>query len=86
MGIGNPKVNWLYQRLLSPTDKLLINYPIGSHKIMDAIKRVARSNIRVFWIRVKNTMEVSAITGHKTLSMLKRYTHLKATDLALKLG
>ena len=33
-----------------------------------------------------NTMEVSAITGHKTLSMLKRYTHLKATDLALKLG
>ena len=33
-----------------------------------------------------NTMEVSAITGHKTLSMLKRYTHLKAKDLALKLG
>ena len=33
-----------------------------------------------------NTMEVSAITGHKTLSMLKRYTHLKAADLALKLG
>ena len=33
-----------------------------------------------------NTMEVSSITGHKTLSMLKRYTHLKASDLALKLG
>lgn len=33
-----------------------------------------------------NTMEVSAITGHKTLSMLKRYTHLKAWDIALKLG
>lgn len=33
-----------------------------------------------------NTMEVSAITGHKTLSMLKRYTHLKASDLALRLG
>lgn len=32
-----------------------------------------------------NTMEVSSITGHKTLSMLKRYTHLKAADLALKL-
>ena len=30
-------------------------------------------------------MEVSAITGHKDLSMLKRYTHLKAEDLALKL-
>ncbi|AMK77582.1 MULTISPECIES: tyrosine-type recombinase/integrase [Methylomonas] len=32
-----------------------------------------------------NTMEVSSITGHKTLAMLKRYTHLKAADLALKL-
>jgi len=29
-----------------------------------------------------NPMEVSAITGHKTLQMLKRYTHLKAEDLA----
>jgi len=29
-----------------------------------------------------STMEVSAITGHKTLQMLKRYTHLKATELA----
>ncbi|MHB8370952.1 MAG: tyrosine-type recombinase/integrase [Leptospirales bacterium] len=28
-----------------------------------------------------NPMEVSAITGHKTLQMLKRYTHLKAEDL-----
>lgn len=31
-------------------------------------------------------MEVSAITGHKTLDMLKRYTHLRAADLAKKLG
>jgi len=30
-------------------------------------------------------MKVSAITGHKTLQMLKRYTHLKAEDLAEKL-
>ena len=29
-----------------------------------------------------NPMQVSAITGHKTLQMLKRYTHLKAEDLA----
>lgn len=28
-----------------------------------------------------NPMEVSAITGHKTLQMLKRYTHLRAEDL-----
>lgn len=31
-------------------------------------------------------MEVASITGHKTLSMLKRYTHLRAEELAKKLG
>ncbi|SHJ48785.1 Site-specific recombinase XerC [Malonomonas rubra DSM 5091] len=31
-------------------------------------------------------MEVASISGHKTLQQLKRYTHLKAKDLALKLG
>ena len=30
--------------------------------------------------------EVATISGHKTWSMLKRYTHLKAEDLAKKLG
>ena len=33
-----------------------------------------------------NPMEAAAITGHKTLAMLKRYTHLRAEDLAAKLG
>ena len=33
-----------------------------------------------------NMMEVASVTGHKTLQMLKRYTHLKATELARKLG
>lgn len=33
-----------------------------------------------------NPMEAAAITGHKTLQMLKRYTHLRPTDLAKKLG
>ena len=33
-----------------------------------------------------NVMEVATITGHKTLEMLKRYTHLKAEDLAKKLN
>ncbi len=33
-----------------------------------------------------NSMEVAAITGHKTLQMLKRYTHLRAEDLVGKLG
>ena len=31
-------------------------------------------------------MEVSTITGHKSLSMLKRYTHLCPDTLADKLG
>ena len=33
-----------------------------------------------------NPMEASAITGHKTLQMLKRYTHLRAEDLAKRMG
>lgn len=32
-----------------------------------------------------NIMEVSSITGHKDLRMLKRYTHLKAEDLVQRL-
>jgi len=32
-----------------------------------------------------NPMEVASITGHKTLQMLKRYTHLNAGDLTAKL-
>ena len=32
-----------------------------------------------------NVIEVATITGHKTLDMLKRYTHLRAEDLAKKL-
>ena len=31
-------------------------------------------------------IEVASITGHKTLAMLQRYTHLRAEDLAKKLG
>jgi integrase len=33
-----------------------------------------------------NPMEVASISGHKTLQMLKRYTHLKATELVKKLA
>lgn len=33
-----------------------------------------------------NPMEVAAISGHKTLQMLKRYTHLRAEDLVARLG
>jgi hypothetical protein len=33
-----------------------------------------------------DSMEVASITGHNTLAMHKRYTHLRAEDLAKKLG
>lgn len=39
-----------------------------------------------FFEKGLNMMEVASITGHKSLQMLKRYTHLKAEDLAIKLG
>lgn len=33
-----------------------------------------------------NMMEAASVSGHKTLQMLKRYTHLNAENLAKKLG
>lgn len=33
-----------------------------------------------------SVLEVAGVAGHKTLHMLKRYTHLRAEELALKLG
>ncbi|MDP9646162.1 site-specific integrase [Paraburkholderia caledonica] len=33
-----------------------------------------------------NVMEVASVSGHQTMQMLKRYTHLRAEDVALKLG
>jgi integrase len=39
-----------------------------------------------FFEKKLNPMQVAAITGHKTLQMLKRYTHLRAEDLAKMLG
>jgi integrase len=33
-----------------------------------------------------NIAEVSAISGHKELRMLQRYTHLRAIDLVSRLG
>lgn len=36
--------------------------------------------------KFSNILELSAVTGHRQLSMLKRYYHPNAEDLALKLG
>jgi integrase len=39
-----------------------------------------------FFERGLNVMEVASVTGHKTLQMLKRYSHLDPSKLALKLA
>lgn len=36
--------------------------------------------------KLDNVLELSAVTGHKSLNMLHRYYHPKASSLALKLG
>ena len=61
-----------------------------------ACKRAGIENLRFHDLRHEaasrlfekglNPMQVAAITGHKTLQMLKRYTHLRAEDLAKLLG
>ena len=61
-----------------------------------AVKRSGSRNLRFHDLRHEavsrffelglNPMEVAAISGHKTLQMLKRYTHLKACDLAKRLA
>lgn len=40
---------------------------------------------RLFELGTLDIMEIAAISGHKSLAMLKRYTHLKATRLVKKL-
>ncbi|WP_295873798.1 site-specific integrase [uncultured Zhongshania sp.] len=74
-------------------------FPIRGDSITQAFERVCQRagivGLRFHDLRHEATsrlfelglgiMEVSAITGHKDLAMLKRYTHLKAEDLAIKL-
>lgn len=75
-------------------------FPIRGDSITKAFGRVCKSaeitGLRFHDLRHEatsrffekgfETMEVSAITGHKDLAMLKRYTHLRAEDLAKRLG
>ena len=60
-----------------------------------ASRRAKLGNIRFHDLRhmaitrlasiLSNPMELASISGHKSLNMLKRYTHLKAEDLVKKL-
>ncbi|MBI1890446.1 MAG: tyrosine-type recombinase/integrase [Burkholderiales bacterium] len=71
-----------------------------SYVISDAFRRVTRKagikGLRFHDIRHEavsrlfekrlNLMEVASISGHRSLQMLQRYTHLRAEELALRLG
>ena len=75
-------------------------FPLNGFTVAAAfMKATKRSNIPEFHFhdlrhtaitnmaeKLPNVLELSAVTGHKTLSMLKRYTHFKPEDLAKKLG
>ncbi len=75
-------------------------FPLHYEALKSAWRRVCQraaiSNLRFHDLRHEATtrffekgltvMEVAAITGHKDLRMLQRYTHLRAEDLANKLG
>jgi integrase len=66
------------------------------HAYRRAVRRAGIGGLRLhdlrheatsrFFEKGLNVMEVASVTGHKTLQMLKRYTHLSATDLATRLG
>jgi integrase len=74
-------------------------FPITSHAITIAFRRAcARAGVKDlrfhdlrheaisrFFEKGLSLAEVSVISGHKTWSMLRRYTHLKAEDLVCKL-
>jgi len=66
-------------------------------RMISTVKRANLENLRFHDIRHEATsrlfekgtldmMEIATITGHKTLHMLQRYTHLRAEDLVSKLS
>jgi integrase len=66
-------------------------------KMRSTVKRAGLEDLRFHDLRHEATsrffergtldmMEIATITGHKTMHMLRRYTHLRAEDLAEKLG
>ena len=62
--------------------------PIGAlgaaiHLIFHDLRHGATSQL---FEKGLNPMEVAAITGHKTLQMLRRYTHRRAEDLVGRLA
>lgn len=68
-----------------------------SHAFAKACKRAQIADLRFHDLRHEATsrlfertdlrdVEIASVTGHKTLQMLRRYAHLRAAQLALRLG
>lgn len=66
-------------------------------RMRSTVKRAGLEDLRFHDLRHEATsrffergtldmMEIATITGHKTMHMLRRSTHLRAEDLAAKLG
>lgn len=74
---------------------LPINFPALETNFKRATRRAGISNLRIHDLRhtattrlavkLSNVLELSAVTGHKQLNMLKRYYHPKPELIALKL-
>jgi len=76
-------------------------FPIGKptliHAWQAAVKRAGAKDLTFHDLRHEalsrlaergdfNVLELAAVSGHKTLQVLKRYTHLQAAKLAAKMG
>lgn len=85
---------------LGPQEPNEAVFPIGEAALHAAFKRACRRADLVDFhfhdlrhcaatslsTKLSNVLELSAVTGHRTLQMLKRYYHPDASQLAAKLG
>jgi len=93
----SPRALDILKHLPSSTDAYV--FPLTKESLRrtwgTACRRAGITNLRFHDLRHEatsrffehglNVMEVASITGHRDLRMLKRYTHLKASNIALKL-
>ncbi|MFK4440707.1 integrase [Caballeronia udeis] len=91
------ELNWHRKREYTDTGPFSkLNSTVVRHSFMRTRDRAGMPDLRFHDLRHEatsrlfekglNTMEVSAITGHKTLTMLRRYAHLSMDHLLMKLG
>lgn len=93
----SPKAVDALKRLPARTDGLVfgVNPITLSKAFLDAARGAGIADIRFHDLRREATsrffeagysmMEVASITGHKTMMMLRRYTHLDAAKLARRM-